>query len=114
MMSRNSCPGFDLVIVPSRQEPLSRVLIESLAAGVPCLASKVGGNEEIIIDGRFGRCCSSDNAQELVQYAMAILNDSELIERTRREASSFVAERFSPERQVSQILEIYHSLLSGG
>lgn len=101
----------DIVVVSSRQEPLSRVLIESLASGVPCVASKVGGNEEIIVDDRFGRTFTIDDDRELADYLIDLLRDTRLAERTRMDGPAFISERFSATRQVQQILDVYKSLL---
>ena len=102
----------NLVVVPSRQEPLSRVLIESLAVGVPCVASRVGGNEEILHDGEFGLTFTSGDANELADQAMKILRDPTFSERTRLHGPAYIAERFSPAEQVDRILGIYRSILS--
>jgi L-malate glycosyltransferase len=44
-------PALDLLLVPSHEEPFGRVVVESLAAGVPVVATKVGGPSEIVRHG---------------------------------------------------------------
>ncbi|MBX9654912.1 glycosyltransferase family 4 protein [bacterium] len=101
----------DLIVVPSRQEPLSRVLIESLASGVTCIASKVGGNGEIINDGDCGRLFTCDDDNELASCILDLLNDPGFHQRTKVNGPSFVLQTFSTSRQVSQIVDVYESIL---
>lgn len=102
----------DIVVVPSRQEPLSRVLIESVAVGIPCIASNVGGNGEIIIDGDFGRLFTSDDDEELSCCILDLLSDRGFNQRAKVNGPSFALKTFSTSRQVSQIVDIYRSLIS--
>ncbi|MGP0103064.1 MAG: glycosyltransferase family 4 protein [Solirubrobacteraceae bacterium] len=46
--------ALDVLLLPSREEPFGRALIEAMALGVPVLATSVGGPAEIIEDGREG------------------------------------------------------------
>ena len=45
----------DLLVHPANQEPFGRVLLEASAAGVPIVATNVGGTSEIVLDGVTGR-----------------------------------------------------------
>jgi glycosyltransferase involved in cell wall biosynthesis len=66
--------AFDLFILPSRYEGFSITLIETLFAGLPVLASDVGGNREIIQDERM--LYPSDNAAECI-HAFSWLADAD-------------------------------------
>ncbi len=66
--------AFDLFVLPSRKEGLPYVLLEAAAAGVPIVATKVGGVPEIISDRQNGYLVQPDNTGELVDkinYALA-------------------------------------------
>jgi sugar transferase (PEP-CTERM/EpsH1 system associated) len=60
-------PGFDLFVLPSVSEGMSNTLLEAMAAGVPPLASAVGGNAEIVRAGVDGRIFPSGDEPALVR-----------------------------------------------
>jgi glycosyltransferase involved in cell wall biosynthesis len=99
----------DVFAVPSRSEGLGVVAIEALAAGLPVLASRVGGLPEIVEDGVCGKLLPPDDvaawADELVRVA---------IEPARlapwREEASKRARAFSIEASVAELERLYGSL----
>ena len=71
---------FDLLVVPSLQEPFGFVLIEAGAAGTPVVASRVGGIPEIISDGENGILCDPAAPEQLAEAICSLLSDRELRE----------------------------------
>lgn len=71
----------DFVVLPSRDEGLSNVLIEAMAAGCPPLASAVGGSPELIDDGRTGLLFPSDDVDALSERLALLASDAPLRER---------------------------------
>jgi sugar transferase (PEP-CTERM/EpsH1 system associated) len=65
-------PGFDLFVLPSVSEGMSNTLLEAMAAGVPPLASDVGGNAEIVRAGIDGRIFASGDEPALVRELVAL------------------------------------------
>lgn len=51
---KNKLCSYDFLLLPSKEEPFGIVLIEALAAGVPCIVSDALGPDEIIEDGKVG------------------------------------------------------------
>lgn len=76
----------DFLILPSLEEGLSNVLLEAMAAGCMPLASNVGGNPELIEDGRNGILFAANDVDALAQRLAHIVADAEL--RTRLGASA--------------------------
>jgi glycosyltransferase involved in cell wall biosynthesis len=57
--------SLDITVLPSRSESLSNAILESMAAGVPVVATAVGGNSEVIANGDTGFLVALD------EYALA-------------------------------------------
>lgn len=67
--------GFDLLLCPSRVEPFGRVLIESMAQGVPVVATRVGGIPEVVRPGQDGWLVPPDDPSALAAAAASLLAD---------------------------------------
>lgn len=68
----------DVSILSSLKEGFSNVILESMAAGVPMVATKVGGNAEAIIDGETGFVIPPRSPQELAEAILNILQNDAL------------------------------------
>jgi glycosyltransferase involved in cell wall biosynthesis len=101
----------DLLVVPSRQEPLSRVLLEGLALHVPAIATGVGGSPEILDGGRFGRLVPPDQPEELAAAMLEVLRERSAARDRASAASAWVRQRYSPETQARKIRQLYDRLL---
>ena len=55
----------DIVVHPSLTEGLSNVILEAMAVGVPVVATSVGGNPELVENGRTGLLVPAENALEI-------------------------------------------------
>ncbi|MGL5096871.1 MAG: glycosyltransferase, partial [Planctomycetia bacterium] len=102
-----------VVVVPSRQEPLSRVILESLAGGTPVAATEVGGSRYLLTDAEGEPCgvlTPPGDAAALADAAALLLADQalrgRLVARGRRRAGDF-----SPGRQADAILTLYDSIV---
>lgn len=86
------------------------VLIEALAAGTPCLVPRLGGMPAIIPNGVLGRTFAPEDGVDLVEQAKRLWEDAP----TMREAcrAEFEA-KYTPERNLKMLLEIYDNLMLG-
>jgi len=96
----------DLFLLPSQQESFGLVALESMACGVPVLASKVGGLPEVIEDGRTGFLFDVGNIDEAVEKAVKVLKNRELYNSIRQQGLKDAEERFS----MKQIVDRYENL----
>ncbi len=103
--------AFDLVLHPSRHEALPRVLIESLFAGVPVVASEVGGVPELIESGRCGLLVPPRDPQALGAAAAMLAGDPELRRRFGDQGRDRARELFSIDAMVRRILDVYEEIL---
>jgi glycosyltransferase involved in cell wall biosynthesis len=83
--------GCDLIIASAAEESFGRTLIEAMLVGVPVVASRSGGHEEIICDGLNGRLAALDDVVEFADVAEHELSRPsnerrDLVERARRQS----------------------------
>jgi L-malate glycosyltransferase len=100
----------DIAVLPSRAEGLSNALLEYLAAGLPTIASRVGGNSELVEDGTSGFLVPP-GSEALGTALLKMLRDPELMRRFGERGREFVVHNFSFERLVREVDALYTDLL---
>jgi L-malate glycosyltransferase len=65
----------DVFVLPSRSEGLSNTILESMAAGLPVVATRVGGADEMVIDGRTGILVRPECIDDLVTALRAVMSN---------------------------------------
>ncbi len=98
-----------LSVLPSWAEGLPNVVLESMAAGVPVVATRVGGTEEIIEDGVHGLLVPPHEPPALAEAILHILQDGELAQRLASAGQERVQTCFSFERTLSELRKLYES-----
>jgi glycosyltransferase involved in cell wall biosynthesis len=102
----------DIVVHPSLTEGLSNVVLEAMAAGRPVVATRVGGNPELVRDGETGLLVAPQNANELA-HAIAFLLDHPQTARQFGDAARQRIEReFSLNEMLRKTEELYLRLVS--
>lgn len=111
----NDIPGLlaltDVIVMCSDKEGFSNALLEAMAAGVPVVATDVGGNAEAIVDGESGYIVPRRRPDLIAEKVISLLTDGSLHERISRgaEARSSV---FSIDRMCAATDSLYTELLS--
>jgi len=82
-----------------------------MSAGVPVIASRVGGLCEVIEDGVTGFLIQNDPAA-IAGLIRRLMNDPALRAALGRKARERARERFSLQRMVDDTLKVYHEVLS--
>jgi glycosyltransferase involved in cell wall biosynthesis len=103
--------SLDVSVLPSASESLSNVILESMAAGVPVVASQVGGNPELITKDR-GILFAPENVDEAVAAVEALLRDPARRAELGSNARRFVQANFSAEGMGARYEELYAELLA--
>jgi len=103
--------SLDVTVVPSDSESLSNVILESMAAGVPVIATRVGGNPELVSDDR-GLLVSVRDVEVLANATADLLNDAPRRSQIAANARRFAADNFSAESVTTKYEELYTELLS--
>ena len=102
--------SLDLFVLPSRREGISNTLLEAMASGIPVIASRVGGNPEILPEGIAGRLVAPE-ASEIAEAILDYVEDASLREVHGRGGRNHVLQSFSLEAMIQRYDNIYHSLI---
>jgi len=102
----------DVAVMPSLNEALSNVLLESMAAGAPTVATRVGGTPEALIDGQTGLLVPAGEARPLAAAISQLLDDRVLAIRLGHAARQFIHQHLSVERMVRATEQLYAELLA--
>jgi glycosyltransferase involved in cell wall biosynthesis len=98
----------DIFVLPSRSEGLPNVILEALSAGLPCVASRVGGIVDQVKPGENGWLVPPEDSTELAKaLALLLQEDLEMWSWRARES----AKRYDWDVIAPQYLALYHQLL---
>ena len=100
----------DLFFLPSNYEGLPIVIIESLASGVPVVASDVGGVTELL-NGKNGQALLNDahKMAETIDKFLSLPASERLL--MEKEADSTYLEKFTIDNMVTNYLNLYHTII---
>ena len=98
-------------VAPSLSEGLSNVVLESMAAGLPVVATRVGGTPEILDDGVTGLLVPPCDALALAGAIGRLLGDEALALRLGAAARTRAVHHFSAQHMVLQTESLYRTLL---
>jgi L-malate glycosyltransferase len=103
----------DIAVLPSLAEGLPNAVLEYLAAGLPVVASALGGNLEIIRDGATGLLVPPQDSQALAAAMIGLLSDQDRAARIGAAGRDYVKQNFSFGRLVADVEQLYSNLLKG-
>lgn len=101
----------DVYALPSLAEGISNTLLEAMATGLPCVATLVGGNPELIEDGISGILVPAGDAQALMEALSRYTRNAELRRLHGGRARARAVERFGIDRMVAEYDALYTTLL---
>jgi glycosyltransferase involved in cell wall biosynthesis len=102
----------DVSVMPSLNEALSNVLLESMAAGAPTVATRVGGTPEALVDGKTGLLVAPGDSRALATAMSRLLTDRPLAAQLGQAARTLIQDRFSVDRMVHSTEQLYLELLA--
>jgi len=101
----------DVFVLPSRVEALSNALMEAMACECACVASRVGGNRELIRHEETGLLFESGGVADLASQIARLGREDVLRRRLGRQAAAFVRSRFSVNTAAARLGDIYQQML---
>lgn len=103
----------DVLVLPSWSEALPNVLLEAGAAGLPSIATRVGGIGEILEHGRTGFLIEPGDAAALASYAGRLVTEQDLARAMGEAARQRIEAVFSLDQQARHTRAVYERTLEG-
>jgi glycosyltransferase involved in cell wall biosynthesis len=99
-----------LAVLPSRWEGMPNALLEAMACGLPSVATRVSGSEDIIQHGVNGLLVESEDYQGMAQALLTLLRDPVLAQKYGQAAHGTVERHYSLERVMDRYIELYQRI----
>src|SRR5256714_1253413 len=96
----------------SNAEGFANAILEYMAAGLPAVATDVGGVREAIVEGETGHIVASGDEEAMAARIIRVLKDDENARLMGARGKAIVAEKFSSDHHLHNTLELYDELLS--
>ncbi len=99
-------------VMPSRWEGMPNALLEAMSCGLPCIATRVSGSEDIVQDGINGLLIEPEQPEALAQAMRRVIEDSDFAARLAQEARATILRDYQLSRVVEKCVELYQHALS--
>ena len=106
---RERLPAFDVFVNSSTYEGVSLTIIEAMAAGLPVVATRVGGTPEVVTDGRDGRLVTAGDPAGLAAALEELRGDRALAARLGGAGRATVEARFRFDSMLQAYLDAYRN-----
>lgn len=98
-------------VLPSRWEGMPNALLEAMACGLPCVATRVSGSEDIITNGVNGLLVSPEQPAEMAQALQRLIGERGLVDLLGKEGRKTILCEYQLSAVVEQCLSLYQRLL---
>ena len=113
--SRSDIPDvlgmLDVFVLSSYTEGLSITLLEAMAAGLPIVATDVGGNPSVVVHNETGIIVPPRDSEELAEALRRMLSDRAAATRMGRRGQERVVEEYGLRRMVNRYEDVYEELV---
>ena len=103
----------DVFVLPSLAEGISNTLLEAMATGLPVVATRVGGNVELVRDGENGALFESGDVASLTHLLAGYVTDGSARRRHGERSRRLALESFSLEAMIEGYRGAYETLIHG-
>lgn len=101
----------DIFVLPSKAEGISNTILEAMATGLPVVATRVGGNPELIDDGETGRLVEKENNGDMAEALLDYVGNPEKRQRHGANGLEKVRRQYALEVMVNHYLAVYDMVL---
>ena len=108
---RRTLLGASLFILPSRREGLSNSLLEAMSLGMPCIATDISGNQDLIQHGKSGLLVSSGNANALADAVIYMLDNPGKAKEMGYNARTTIEQQYNISYIADRYIELYRELI---
>jgi sugar transferase (PEP-CTERM/EpsH1 system associated) len=105
--------GLDLFVLPSLAEGISNTILEAMASALPVIATRVGGNAELVEDGLTGRLVPAANVEAMASAMLDYFKRPQDARRHGRAGRHRVERQFSLDRMAADYDKLYGRVLAG-
>ncbi len=103
--------ALDVFVLPSLSEAFSNAIMEAMGCGCSVIASSVGGNPELVLEGETGLLFQAGNVAQLVERIKLLIENPELRMSMAGAGNRRMSREFSRERSIERMQAIYSELL---
>lgn len=98
-------------VLPSQEEGLGIAMLEAMSCGLPVIATRCGGPESVIQDGRNGFLVRNGDEEHLAERINFLINRPEIIDEMGQRARDDVLMNYTPERAYSRIVDFHTNVI---
>ncbi len=101
-------------VLPSRWEGMPNALLEAMASGLACVATRVSGSEDVIQSGVNGQLVECEDYEGMARALVQLLRDRALTEKYGKAARATIEQHYTLERVMGMYTALYHRLTKSG
>lgn len=106
--------GLDLFVLPSQAEGISNTILEAMATGLPVVATAVGGNPDLVVDGETGTLVPAGDPEAMAQAVLRYLLDGERLRSHGQAARQRAVSELGLDVMAGRYTAVYDDLLLRG
>ncbi|MTI81766.1 MAG: glycosyltransferase family 4 protein [Firmicutes bacterium] len=104
-------PVMDIFVLPSETEGLPLTILEAMTAGVPVVATRVGGVTEVVENQKTGLLVQPKDPHSLALAIAQLLEDEKLAKEIAGAAKQLIEEKFTVEKMIDETMDLYQQVL---
>ena len=101
----------DIFILPSAGEALPLALVEAMHAGVPCIATAVGGNPFVLDHGKAGLLIETNCPEQLIEATARLIKSASLRQLLGHRGQQYAGTIFTPEKYTERVMALWDECL---